>query len=242
MTRPFIATLVAVFVQLSFAAPGWSQTTSKELIDRYQATDLTANLIDQHQFYQNPWKYQGQQIYFSGTYQQHINPTQAILLVLPGKPVVAETAQDLTAWPFSVLGCVGEVLGTSIVQQGIFTREVPHIQIVECAPLSPRAHRKPTRPDPDVQAYLANVEELIGSQWRTTPATSNASPVVTFRVEPSGAIANVAIKETSGDPGQDAAAKQIIDSVALPPFEPGMPDHLDIRYRFTQIPIEVQQK
>lgn len=240
MTRTLIATLIAAFILLSFSATSWSQPTPQELIDRYQATDLTADLIEQHQFYQNPWKYQGQQIYFSGTYHRHINPGQAIMIVLPGKPVVAETAQDLTAWPFSVLGCVGEVLGTFIVQQGIFTREVPHIQIVECAPRSPHAHRKSARPDAGVQAYLAYVEEVIGVQWRSIPATSQASPVVTFRVEPNGTIANVAIKETSGDPGQDAAAKQIIDSVALPPFHPGMPGHLDIRYKFNHPLYEVQ--
>lgn len=226
---------MAACIQFSAANTAWSQATTQELIDRYQATDLTANLIDQHQFYQNPWKYQGRQIYFSGTYQQHINPTQAILIILPGKPVVADTAQDLTAWPFTVLGCVGEVLGTAPVQQGFFTREVPHIQIVECAPRTPRAHRQPTRPDADVQAYLANVEALIGEQWQTVASARTASPVVTFRVEPSGAIANVTIEETSGDPGQDAAARKIVDSVALPPFQPGMPDHLDIHYTFTSM-------
>lgn len=134
MTRTLLTTLFALLLAVMLHSPGWTQATSQELLERYQATDLTANPMDQMKFYQNPWKYQGQQVYFSGIYKQHLNANQAVLIVGLWKAVIVNTTQDLTEWPFSLLGCVGEVIGTAPLTQGFFTGEVPLLQIQECAP------------------------------------------------------------------------------------------------------------
>lgn len=115
-----------LIIPLSAAA---QDDTPQILIARYQATDLSDTFV---QLAQNPWKFQGRQVYVVGLYFKHISPTRVIMLSKPGVPVVIETQIDLPIGPF--IGCVGEVLGTVIIEpyQRPHAGEVPHIQTIEC--------------------------------------------------------------------------------------------------------------
>lgn len=152
MRQPAILLLTCWILVPTLSMMASAETdTPKDLIDRYQATDLTKDRKDQHRFYHNPWLYQGRQIYFTGGYHRHLSATQAIMAMLPGNPaityiVVVETIGDIINAP--IMGCVGEVLGTIPLTQDGLVVDVPHIQAVECLPVDLIRHHRPPRPFP----------------------------------------------------------------------------------------------
>lgn len=114
------------------------QQTFDAMLAKYQATDITTDWAVGLQFYQNPFAMTGENVYFSGGYHQNITPTQAIVAILPGNPsttyiIAAETDKNFAAG-FPAVQCVGKVLGTTQVQQGLILREIPHVEVIHCLP------------------------------------------------------------------------------------------------------------
>jgi len=107
----------------------------KEFLARHQAEDLTRSLVKRLSVTKNPYAYQNKNIYLDGMYVKNIGPTEAIVAISPAFDstyiIQMDTARNLAA-NLDTVRCVMKVLGTVTIKQGLTTREIPHLEEVEC--------------------------------------------------------------------------------------------------------------
>lgn len=217
-----------------------------DFIAKHRAIDLTANLNVGLQFYQNPYALQGQIIYFRGGYHQNISPTQAVVAILPGNPstqyvIVAETTRNF-AVGIPIVRCAAKVIGTIKISQGLFIREVPHVEVLDCLSQDPAyfeshtgAGRKVLRTATTEDEYLRIVEETIDLNWLApSTAMEQGMVVAKIRIKNNGEVSDITIETSSGDQTFDTSARQAIaQSQPFQPFPPTMQKaFIDIAYRF----------
>lgn len=237
--------LMALFLLIltNFA---WSAELPADLITKHQAIDLTTSLNAGVQFYQNPYAWKDQIIYFRGGYHQNISPTQAIVAILPGNPstqyaIVAETTRNF-AVGIPIVRCAARVIGTTMISQGLFIREVPHVEVLDCLSQDPiyfesrtGGSKKILRPATTEDEYLRRVEDTIDRNWiAPSTAMEQGMAVAKIRIKNNGEVSAITIETSSGDQSFDASARQAIaQSHPFPPFPPTMQKEvIDITYQF----------
>ena len=108
------------------------------MLERHHAENLTLSPHLTLSLVKNPYAYQSRNVFIQGLYVQHIKGQQALIDVAPtlspiGNIIQLETSRNL-ALNLSVVRCVVEVLGTTMILQGGIERTIPNVKEIECLP------------------------------------------------------------------------------------------------------------
>lgn len=105
------------------------------LLNKYRAEDFSA-LSSAYRLYQNPFAYKGKTLMVSGSYHKNLSVNEAIVAILPDRNptryIVQWDTEQNHAQGKPWLQCIVEVIGTSVVQEGLVERQIPHVKEVEC--------------------------------------------------------------------------------------------------------------